>query len=167
MSLSVAKAAVERDSVFTFAHLSDPHLSNLQGVSLRKLANKRLLGYLSWRHRRRIEHRREVLDALVKDMQSFAPEHAVVTGDLTHIGLPSEFIEVRHWLDGVGRPDQVTVVPGNHDRYVPEDWQETFEHWLPYMVGDQGRSGGDGGRRSPGIAVRLLRDKNAWKYQYR
>jgi 3',5'-cyclic AMP phosphodiesterase CpdA len=122
--------------VFSFAHLSDPHLSNLQGVSLRKLANKRLLGYLSWRHRRRIEHRREVLDALVKDMQGFAPDHTVVTGDLTHIGLPSEFIEVRRWLDGVGRPEQVTIVPGNHDRYVPEDWQQTFQHWLPYMQAD-------------------------------
>ena len=131
-------ADAESHADFTFAHLSDPHLSNLRGVSLRKLTNKRLLGYLSWRHRRRNEHRREVLDALVRDMQGFTPDHVVVTGDLTHIGLPSEFLEARRWLDGVGSPDQVMVVPGNHDRYVPEAWQETFVHWLPYMAGDDG-----------------------------
>lgn len=145
MSLPVSEATEPAvhggDKLFTFAHLSDPHLSNLAGVSLRKLANKRLLGYLSWRHRRRIEHRREVLDALVKDMQGFAPDHAVVTGDLTHIGLPTEFLEVRRWLDGVGPPEQVTVVPGNHDRYVPEAWQETFVHWRPYMDGDDAPQG--------------------------
>ena len=46
-----------------FAQLSDPHLSTLNNVHPRDLLNKRALGYLSWLHRRRHEHRREVLDA--------------------------------------------------------------------------------------------------------
>ena len=41
----------------TFAQLSDPHLSSLEDVHWRDLASKRLLGYLSWRKRRRAEHR--------------------------------------------------------------------------------------------------------------
>ena len=152
-----AEVAAAEQSGFLFAHLSDPHLSSLNGVALRTLANKRLLGYLSWRHRRRNEHRREVLDALVTDLQSFSPDHTVVTGDLTHVGLPSEFREVRRWLDGVGAPRQVTVVPGNHDRYVSEDWQQTFARWLPFMDSDERAAGCVSGPRQclfPSLRVR-------------
>jgi 3',5'-cyclic AMP phosphodiesterase CpdA len=62
----------------------------------------------------------------------------VVTGDLTHIGLPSEFREVNKWLQNLGPPSRVTVIPGNHDAYVQAPWQETFAHWVPYMVSDKG-----------------------------
>jgi len=141
MPATLTTDQAERQPGLLFAHLSDPHLSSLDGVALRKLASKRLLGYLSWRHRRRNEHRREVLDALVRDMQGQHPDHTVVTGDLTHIGLPSEFVEVRRWLEGVGPAQQVTVVPGNHDRTVREDWQRTFAQWLPYMASDQRPAG--------------------------
>lgn len=152
-----AKLAATEQPGFVFAHLSDPHLSSLKGVALGKLANKRLLGYLSWRHRRRNEHRREVLDALVADLHSFSPGHTVVTGDLTHVGLPREFGEVRRWLDGVGAPAQVTVVPGNHDRYIEEDWQQTFARWLPFMASDKPAGGCVSGPRQclfPSLRVR-------------
>ncbi|RLA48224.1 MAG: metallophosphoesterase, partial [Gammaproteobacteria bacterium] len=44
----------------TFAQISDPHLSSLEGVHARDLLNKRVFGYLSWRRKRRFEHRAEV-----------------------------------------------------------------------------------------------------------
>ena len=44
-----------------FAQISDPHLSSLEGVRPGDLLNKRALGYLSWRRKRRFEHRPEVL----------------------------------------------------------------------------------------------------------
>ncbi len=119
-----------------FAHLSDPHLTSLQRVRWRQLMNKRVLGYLSWQRRRRAEHRSEVLDALLSDLRQRQPEHIVITGDLTHIGLPDEFRQARLWLDRLGAADDVTVVPGNHDAYVRTPWSSTFSLWQPYMQSD-------------------------------
>ena len=120
----------------TFAQLSDPHLSSLEQVRWRDLANKRLLGYLSWRKRRRAEHRSEVLDSMQQDLEIKRPDHLVITGDLTHIGLPDEFRQARSWLESLGEPRDVTVIPGNHDAYVAAPWASGFACWEPWMVSD-------------------------------
>ena len=83
-----------------FAQLSDPHLSSLDAVRPRDLLGKRALGYLSWRHKRRFEHRREVLDALERDLAGTQFDQMLVTGDLTHIGLPEEFKQYFEAKDG-------------------------------------------------------------------
>ena len=57
-------------AAFTLAHLSDPHLPPLPAARLRDLAGKRALGYLNWTRNRHKYHRRDVLDALVSDMQA-------------------------------------------------------------------------------------------------
>ncbi|MDL1959104.1 MAG: metallophosphoesterase [Deltaproteobacteria bacterium] len=124
---------------FIFAHLSDPHLTSLRNIRVRDLLNKRALGYLSWCLHRRFEYRAEVLAALVRDLRCTRPEHIIITGDLTHLGLPCEFLEVKKWLHSLGPPSQVTVIPGNHDAYVATDWGRTFVHWLEYMVSDAGQ----------------------------
>jgi 3',5'-cyclic AMP phosphodiesterase CpdA len=59
-----------------------------------------------------------VLDALVADMQAQRPDHIAVTGDLVNLSLEAEFTPARVWLESVGTPQEVTVVPGNHDAYV-------------------------------------------------
>lgn len=119
-----------------FAQISDPHLSTLAGVHWRDLLNKRLLGYLSWRRKRRHEHRTEVLEALCADLEGQALDQLLVTGDLTHIGLPQEFRQALGWLHQLGEPDRVAVVPGNHDAYVADDWAATFALWREYMASD-------------------------------
>lgn len=124
------------DSTFTFAQLSDPHLSSLHAINVRDLLNKRILGYLSWRLRRRVEHSGKILAALHRDLSQTRPAHIVVTGDLTHVGLPSEFREARDWLHHLGPPSEVTLIPGNHDAYVATAWDDTFALWAPYMVSD-------------------------------
>jgi 3',5'-cyclic AMP phosphodiesterase CpdA len=124
------------DASFTLAQLSDPHLTSLEGVSCGALLNKRVLGYLSWRRRRRHEHRSEVLDLLLEDLAGIKPDHVAVTGDLTHLGLPKEFRQARDWLKTLGSPDRVTVIPGNHDTYVATAWEDTFAQWVPYMASD-------------------------------
>lgn len=134
---------------FRFAHLSDPHLSDPSGVRLRQLAGKRLLGYLSWRRRRRHEHRPEMLEALGADLRALAPDHTVVTGDLTHIALPQEFVQARAWLESLGSPERVTVVPGNHDSYVRTSWEESLGQWQPFLRGDE-----PGGAAFPLLRVR-------------
>ena len=130
------------EDALTFAQLSDPHLSSPEGARWRDLANKRLLGYLSWRRRRRAEHRVEVLDALKRDLLGTCPGHLVITGDLTQIALPDEFRQARAWLDSLGSPGEVTVVPGNHDAYVPVPWAQGLSRWQPYLVSDD--APGDG-----------------------
>lgn len=124
---------------FTLAHLSDPHLSSPEGARLGELLNKRALGYLSWRLRRRHEHRDEVLSALLRDLTLSRPDHTAITGDLTHLGLPAEFRMVASWLTTLGPPSKVTVIPGNHDAYARADWRHTFAHWADYMSSDRQR----------------------------
>lgn len=125
----------------TIAHLSDVHLSPVTPVPAAALAGKRALGYLSWRLRRQAAHRREIVDALLRDLLAMAPDHVVVTGDLTTLGLPEEFAAARRWLDEVGSPATITVVPGNHDAYVAEPWERTLALWAPYMLADGARPG--------------------------
>ena len=134
---------------FTLAHLSDPHLPPLPTPTLRELAGKRALGYLNWTRNRQRHHRRDVLDALVSDLQAQAPDHIAVTGDLVNLALEAEFAPALKWLEGVGAPDRVTVIPGNHDAYVRATQHRFAQVWKPYLDGDD-RSGG-------GIVFPLLR----------
>lgn len=131
------------NGIFRVAHLSDLHLTSLVDVKTRDLLNKRALGYLSWRFRRRHEHAPEILAALLHDLSGLALDHIVITGDLTHIGLPGEFQQARQWLETLGSPADVTVVPGNHDAYVRTPWADTFALWTPYMASDQGLQTGE------------------------
>jgi len=118
-------------AAFTLAHLSDPHLAPLPAPRLRDLANKRALGYLNWKRNRQKFHRRDVLDALVSDLQARKPDHIAVTGDLVNLALEAEFAPARAWLEGVGASDRVTVIPGNHDAYV-----RTTQHRFAQVLGD-------------------------------
>ena len=127
---------IHTEQSLRFVQLSDPHLTSLQGVRWRQLANKRILGYLSWKKRRRAEHRPEILAALQHDLTSVHPDHIVVTGDLTHIGLHDEFRQARRWLESLGTAEQVTVIPGNHDSYIRTSWMQSYAHWQPYMASD-------------------------------
>lgn len=124
-------------SIFRFAHLSDLHLSALTAIHWRRLLSKRAQGYLSWQHRRRHEHRPEVLAALREDLLALAPDHTVITGDLTNIALPEEFLAARQWLQSIGDAHDVTVIPGNHDRYVRTVWEESCALWSEFMCSDE------------------------------
>ena len=132
---SLRRLSVEPDVPFRLAHLSDPHLTSPESVRLARLMGKRLIGYLSWRTRRRHTHRREMLDLVVDDVRAFAPDHTVITGDLTHLGLATEFQQAHLWLQSFGTGSDVTVVPGNHDIYA-RDSRHRVEYWADYISGD-------------------------------
>jgi 3',5'-cyclic AMP phosphodiesterase CpdA len=123
-------------AAFTLAHLSDPHLPPLPAARWRDLAGKRALGYLNWTRRRHRYHRRDVLDALVADMQAQRPDQIAVTGDLVNLALAAEFAPAQAWLESVGPPGQVTVVPGNHDAYVRATRQRFAGTFAKYLRGD-------------------------------
>ncbi len=122
--------------MFVLAHLSDPHLAPLPAPRPGELAGKRVLGFLTWRHKRRRIHRPEVLDALVHDLAGTAADHIVVTGDLVNIALSAEFAPAAQWLARLGPPERVTVVPGNHDAYVRAAAGDPSRRWGGYMRGD-------------------------------
>jgi 3',5'-cyclic AMP phosphodiesterase CpdA len=128
-------------AAFTLAHLSDPHLPPLPAARLRDLAGKRALGYLNWTRNRHKYHRREVLDALVADMQAQRPDHVAVTGDLVNLALDAEFTPAQAWLQSVGQPQHVTVVPGNHDAYVRATKHRFAGTFGDYLRGDTHANG--------------------------
>ena len=129
-------------AAFTLAHLSDPHLSPLPASRLYELAGKRGFGYLNWTRSRHKFHRRDVLDALVSDVQAQTPDHIAITGDLVNLALEAEFAPSRAWLQSVGVPDRVTVIPGNHDAYVRATQHRFAETWASYLAGDDASDGG-------------------------
>jgi 3',5'-cyclic AMP phosphodiesterase CpdA len=145
--------------MFVLAHLSDPHLGSMPAPRLAELFSKRLIGYLNWRRGRKALHRVEVLQALVRDLKAAAPDHIAVTGDLVNIALAGEFAPAREWLETLGTPADVTVVPGNHDAYVRATRGHFHRIWRDYMHGDEG--GGDPSafpfvrRRGPVVLIGL------------
>jgi 3',5'-cyclic AMP phosphodiesterase CpdA len=121
---------------FVLAHLSDPHLGPLPRPAARELVSKRIVGYINWQRGRRQVHLRDALDAITSDLHGAKPDHVAITGDLVNIALPAEFTHARRWLETLGRPADVSVVPGNHDAYVAGAGVHRDLHWLPYMAGD-------------------------------
>jgi 3',5'-cyclic AMP phosphodiesterase CpdA len=129
-------------AAFTLAHLSDPHLPPLPAVGFGDLIGKRAFGYLNWTRNRHKFQRRDVLDALVADLQAHQPDHIAVSGDLVNLALEAEFAPARAWLQSVGAPDRVTVVPGNHDAYVRATQHRFVEALQDYLDGDGAPDGG-------------------------
>lgn len=127
---------------FVLAHLSDPHLAPLPHPRMRELASKRFIGYVNWRRSRQRIHRRDALDAITDDLRDAQPDHVAVTGDLVNIALSAEFAQARRWLEALGKPGDVSVVPGNHDAYVVTAVLYRDRHWSPYMTGDDVLTGG-------------------------
>lgn len=123
--------------MFRIAHLTDPHVGPLPRVRLRQLMSKRFTGWLNWHRGRQTSHDMELLAALVADMRRFEPDHIVCTGDVSNIGLPSEWRTSRVFLEGLGPPDAVSFVPGNHDAYVPGALEGLLKECAPYIAGDE------------------------------
>lgn len=122
--------------MFRLAHISDVHLGPLPDVTYRELASKRVIGYVNWhRNRRKLMHE-GVLGAIVDDIEAAAPDHLAVTGDLVNLALDGEIEFARLWLEELARTFDVSVVPGNHDAYVPGAFDKISTAWGRFMVGD-------------------------------
>ncbi|MCX5495218.1 metallophosphoesterase [Kaistia dalseonensis] len=124
--------------MFILAHLSDPHLGPLPRPRTLELVSKRFLGYVNWRRGRMHSLAGPILGGLLDDLISNKPDHIAVTGDLMNIGLPGEIVAARQWLETFGPPDVISVVPGNHDAYVPGSLKKALAAWAPYLTGDGG-----------------------------
>lgn len=122
--------------MFRLAHLSDIHLGPLPDVDYRDLASKRITGYVNWQRNRRRHMRDSIIDQIVADVKAEAPDHIAVTGDLVNLALDREIEMARLWLEMLGSPHDVSLVPGNHDAYVPGALDKACRAWGPWMEGD-------------------------------
>jgi 3',5'-cyclic AMP phosphodiesterase CpdA len=123
--------------MFTFAHISDVHLGPLPRLTLRELASKRITGFINWHRNRRKHLLVNTLDLLLSDMRMRAPEHLMITGDLVNLATPIEIRLAGEWLRSIGEPLETTVVPGNHDAYVPGAHHRSVRAWYPFIAGDE------------------------------
>lgn len=123
-------------SAITIAHLTDVHLAPLRGFAPRYWNVKRGLGYANWMRKRRHAHLSHALESIVADMLAQAPDHIAVGGDLCNIGLPQEHIIGLRWLQSLGPPERVSVVPGNHDIYCNVGGDPGVQRWAAYMASD-------------------------------
>lgn len=100
------------------------------------MISKRIVGYNSWIFRRRAIHDPVIAGEIIRDIKAAQPDHIMVTGDLVNIALHGEFLNGENWLRKLGKPDQVSFVPGNHDAYVPIPWDKGMGRLGDYMTGD-------------------------------
>ena len=119
------------------AHMSDVHLAPISGFAPRYWNVKRALGYINWQRGRIRIHQRRIADLLAADIKAQAVDHIAVSGDLANIGLPEEYRAARRWLEQLGPPDRVSVVPGNHDIYTGRmHGASCLDEWAAYMTSD-------------------------------
>lgn len=122
--------------MFRLAHISDVHLGPLPRVTYRELASKRVVGYVNWQRNRRHLLHDGVIGQIVADIEQHQPDHLAVTGDLVNLALDAEIELARLWLEGLGSPEGISVVPGNHDAYVPGAFDKICRAWGAWMAGD-------------------------------
>lgn len=127
--------------MFRIAHISDLHIPPLPRISLRQLASKRLLGQIAWYQKWKSEHQHAILDALQAHLRQINPDHICITGDVTFTTLPAEVDRAADWVAQLGVPEQISLIPGNHDAYVPGALDYVMKKWSPWMQDDEGRHG--------------------------
>lgn len=127
--------------MYRFAHISDIHLGPLPHLSLRELFSKRITGFINWHRNRRKHLLVNTLDLLLSDIRAHHPDHLMITGDLVNLATDIETRLAGEWLRSVGEPLDTTVVPGNHDAYVPGAHDRSVREWYPFIAGDLSPAG--------------------------
>ena len=102
----------------TIIHISDLHFHKYP-KKFYEWKSKRFLGVANTFFRRARQFPLYRAKKLVKQISKMKWDHLVISGDLTQLSLESEFILAREILDPLLKDEtKVTIVPGNHDRYV-------------------------------------------------
>jgi len=122
--------------MFQLLHISDIHLTPFAPPRLWQLCNKRITGWLNWKLNRSHALGGEILALMRQDWQAQGADHLAISGDLVNLSLQDEFIQMRQWLAGLGKPDDISLVLGNHDAYVPGAWGEACRIFAPWITDD-------------------------------
>jgi len=117
------------------AHLTDIHYPVPSSFQLRDLLSKRITGAANLLVSSRRAFRPHLLKSLLGHLRDIGVSHLLITGDLVNLAYAEEYLRLRTHLEESGfLPGQVSMVPGNHDAYLPSSVaQETFwENLGPY-----------------------------------
>ena len=123
---------------FTLVHISDLHFHRVPRKPTQWLS-KRGLGALNLIFRRARVYPPARAERLVRQLDRMDWGHLVITGDLTQLALEEEFELARRALAPLLARGQemVTVLPGNHDRYVAEPGgQDYFRAYFGEYFGE-------------------------------
>ena len=121
------------------AHCSDLHLLSHAGSRWLELANKRWIGAMNLISSRSRHYHVAAFDSMIEDINALGIEHVLCTGDVTNLALRREFEFARGRFDKLALgPNEVTVIPGNHDAYVAEGVPLFSEMFGAYATSDPG-----------------------------
>lgn len=126
----------------SFIHISDLHLPPLPQVAWRQLLNKRFIGYLNWRFNRQSAMAAGAFPALLKHMAKQNYQHLAISGDMVNLALPAEFRAARAKLAALGAAENISLVLGNHDAYVPGAFAKACAAFVPWIKGDNAAAAG-------------------------
>ncbi len=146
--------------MFRLAHVTDPHFRSArggQGIRAGELWGKRAVGYVNLVVNRVRKHKMDLLEDMRVDLRAQAPDHLAVTGDLSNIAVTAEWRSALAWLDLSGvAPEAISVIPGNHDAYVPEvlATREFERLFAPYQTSDLDRQGDAESAHYPFVQIR-------------
>jgi 3',5'-cyclic AMP phosphodiesterase CpdA len=146
--------------MFRLAHVTDPHFRGArggQGIRAGELWGKRAVGYVNLVVNRVRKHKMDLLEDMRVDLRAQAPDHLAVTGDLSNIAVTAEWRSALAWLDLSGvAPDAISVIPGNHDAYVPAvlATREFERLFAPYQTNDLDRPGDAESAHYPFVQIR-------------
>jgi len=75
---------------------------------------------------------------LVEQIQQLKWDHLVISGDLTQLSLERGFSLARETLEPLLKdPARVTIIPGNHDRYVKQSGgKDYYQQYFGEFFGD-------------------------------
>jgi 3',5'-cyclic AMP phosphodiesterase CpdA len=122
--------------MFRLAHISDLHLGPIPKVRFHELVSKRITGYVNWQQHRKLFHQKIILDRIMSHIQEQNCDHLAITGDLVNLATKAEISEAKKWLGIHCQPQTTSLVPGNHDAYVPGAFRTAMKAWAPWIASD-------------------------------
>lgn len=123
--------------MFRLAHISDLHLSPIPKIRISELMSKRITGYLNWQQHRKAFHKRSILNTVMNEIHHHDIDHLAITGDMVNLATQSEIIQAQEWLTKNCPANTTSLVPGNHDAYVPGAFQRAMTAWKPWITSDE------------------------------
>lgn len=107
-----------KDLSVRIAHIADTHILESDHDS-RSGRHRLRVNFLSFGRAKDADDRRARLLAAMRQAVAAGAGHIVMTGDMTEDGQPEQFESLAEVLEDSGvDPEQITLVPGNHDLYT-------------------------------------------------
>ena len=119
-------------------HISDLHF-HIYPQNILEYKAKRILGMGNLLFRRARQYPLQRAKQLVEKIHQMKWDHLVISGDLTQLSLEREFSLARESLEPLLKyPERVTIIPGNHDRYIKESGaKDYYKQYFGEFFGDE------------------------------